>query len=138
MSEIFDLKTSFLLGNYQSAINHGKKIDSSDEIVRIERDIYVYRSYIEQNNYNVVINGIKDNAPYPLLAIRLLAHYLKGGDKDKIFSTLNEWLSDPEIGEDYMVQYIAALIYFHDRNYEQALQYLFDNKLLEACVFFFC
>lgn len=134
MTEIIDLKTSFLLGNYQSAINHGKRIDSSDEIVRIERDIYVYRSYIEQHNYNAVINGIKENAPYPLLAVRLLASYLKGGENEKVFSTLNEWLSDPEIGEDYMVQYIAALIYFQDRNYEQALQYLFDNKLLEAYV----
>lgn len=135
MTEVFDLKTSFLLGNYQSAINHGRKIDTRDENVKLEKDIYVYRSYIEQKNYNVVLDGISDSDPYPLLAVRALALYLhRPNEKESVLNKLKEWLDDPEIGEDFMVQYIAALIYYNEDMLDEALQCLAENRLLEAYV----
>lgn len=48
------------------------------ESARIERDAFVYRSYIAVGNYSVVLDEIKEGrgTPTDLIAVKLLATYL--------------------------------------------------------------
>ena len=70
-SDLFELINFFVLGNYQGAINEGVSFGSGQlrEGDLVLRDFYVYRSYIAQGNYGLVISEIKDNAPATLQVI---------------------------------------------------------------------
>lgn len=48
--ELFDLKTSFYLGNFQQALNEAQKLRLSDPILQVEKDVYMYRAYLAQKN----------------------------------------------------------------------------------------
>ena len=108
--ELFDLKTSFYLGSFQQAINEAQKIKvwkrnhliyslllfgfiylffffyfvfvkSSDSKLQLEKDVYMYRSYIAQKKHGVVLDDIKSNASDELKYIRLTAEYLSSESK---------------------------------------------------------
>ncbi len=102
--ELFDLKTSFYLGSFQQAINEAQKIKvwaknhliyfcliwlisyfalikSSDSKLQLEKDVYMYRAYIAQKKYGVVLDDIKSNASDELKYIRLTAEYLSSESK---------------------------------------------------------
>ena len=42
----------------------------------IERDVLMYRSYIAQKKYTVVLDEVLDSSPAEVQAVRLLAQYL--------------------------------------------------------------
>lgn len=47
MSDIlFPVRNLFYLGAYQGAINEAQDLDSLSELDSVERDVFVYRSYI--------------------------------------------------------------------------------------------
>jgi coatomer subunit epsilon len=67
------------------------------EAVKIERDVFVYRSYIAVGNYAVVLDEIKETASTPpdLLAVRLLATYLsRPAAKETCVLTAHQLLED--------------------------------------------
>jgi coatomer protein complex subunit epsilon len=136
MSELFDLKTFFLLGQYQAAINEGGKVKPRDEFAKIERDIFVYRAFIEQGNFQVVLDGLTgDNVPPPLQAVRALAGFLGGRtSRDDSLALADGWLTDPDFAQDPMVLLILSILYERAESLQKALQCVFSNKLLEAYV----
>lgn len=75
-SDLFELINFFVLGNYQGAINEGVSFGSGQlrEGDLVLRDFYVYRSYIAQGNYGLVISEIKDNAPASLQVMSFFFH----------------------------------------------------------------
>jgi len=136
MSDLYDLKTFFLLGQYQAAINEGGKVKPRDEIGRIERDIFVYRAFIEQGSFQVVLDELKDDrVPPPLLAVRLLASYLSGKTgQEAVVEQADTWTRDPDFAHDDMVLLMLAIIYERVGLTQKAMQCVFSNKLLEAYV----
>lgn len=51
---LFTVRNSFYLGAYQSAIAEASDLEGLSELERVERDSYVYRSYIELGSYEVL------------------------------------------------------------------------------------
>mmetsp|Transcript_17625 Transcript_17625/g.30356 ORF Transcript_17625/g.30356 Transcript_17625/m.30356 type:complete len:296 (-) Transcript_17625:77-964(-) len=130
--ELFSLRNNFYLGSYQLAINEGGNIHPKNESLRIERDCFVYRSYIALENYKVVLDEIRDNAPTALQSVRLLATYLSSDENKEIaLITLKEWLSDSISQNNPTLQIIAAIIYCHERTYEEALRAIHNATTLE-------
>lgn len=74
---LFSLRNNFYLGAFQAAINNSDISNLSEE-ESIERDCFVYRSYIALGSHQLVINEIDSSAATPLQAVKLLALYLSG------------------------------------------------------------
>eukprot|EP01103_Thecamoeba_quadrilineata_P012714 TRINITY_DN3342_c0_g1_i1.p1 TRINITY_DN3342_c0_g1~~TRINITY_DN3342_c0_g1_i1.p1 ORF type:complete len:309 (-),score=56.17 TRINITY_DN3342_c0_g1_i1:102-1001(-) len=133
VDELFEIKNNFYLGNYQAAINAATSLFSiSDPSLVIERDCYLYRSYIAIGSYNTVLDEVKDNSPTPLQAVKLLATYTRGGENREIsLVTLKQWMSDAA-STDPMMQLVAGLIYSAEGNYDDALRSVHQCSSLEG------
>ena len=55
---LFAVRNHFYLGGYQSTIAEAAQLEGLSESEKVERDCYVYRSYIELGSYEVF--------PFPL------------------------------------------------------------------------
>eukprot|EP00297_Palpitomonas_bilix_P012913 CAMPEP_0113872960 /NCGR_PEP_ID=MMETSP0780_2-20120614/3506_1 /TAXON_ID=652834 /ORGANISM="Palpitomonas bilix" /LENGTH=299 /DNA_ID=CAMNT_0000858555 /DNA_START=152 /DNA_END=1051 /DNA_ORIENTATION=- /assembly_acc=CAM_ASM_000599 len=129
---LFQLKTNFYVGNYQAAINHGNSAKVSSEHEKIERDVFIYRSYIAMKNYTVVMDEISDDAHPSLLAVKLYASYKFSDDgKDVARVTLKEWGMDPQMSSNATFKLIVALISIEEEKFEDALKAIHDFTALE-------
>ena len=50
---LFAVRNHFFLGAYQAAIAEAADLEGLSETEKVERDCYVYRSYIELGSYEV-------------------------------------------------------------------------------------
>ena len=74
--ELFDLKTAYYLGNYQQAINEAQKLKLNDPRLQLEKDVYMYRAFIAQKKFRVVLDDIHQSAADELKYVRLIAEFL--------------------------------------------------------------
>jgi len=122
--ELFDLKSAFYLGSFQQAINEAQKFRNSDSRLQLEKDVYMYRAYIAQKKYGVVLDDIKPNAADELKYIRLMAEYLSSESKrDSIINDLDHKLGSLNVTSPLLLLIIAN-IYVLAENYETALKVL--------------
>ncbi|KAA0052455.1 hypothetical protein IC582_017656 [Cucumis melo] len=120
---LFNLRNNFYLGAYQAAINNSDLPNLSPDDA-IERDSIVFRSYIALGSYQLAISEIDSSAPTPLQAVKLLALYLSDpGNKESTIASLQEWLSDPAIGNNPTLRLIAGIIFMHEQDYNEALKH---------------
>merc|ERR1719352_4423 len=79
MGSLFPIQNAFHLGAYQVAINEAADLDSTGTSLSssdaIEKDCYVYRSYIALGSYQLVLDEIPDDSPSQLQAVKELARY---------------------------------------------------------------
>lgn len=131
-SDLYELKNYFYLGNYQAAINEANSLSQLNDADKIEKDVFVYRCFIAQRSYKFVLSDVKDKAHPSLEAIKLLANYfLKEDGKDSI-ATLKGWLSDGNYALNETLHLVAAIIYFHEGNYEDAMRVVYNSNTLEG------
>ncbi|KAJ6332571.1 COATOMER SUBUNIT EPSILON [Salix viminalis] len=120
---LFNLRNNFYLGAYQAAINTSDLPNLSPDDA-VERDSFVYRSYIALGSYQLVINEIDAAAATPLQAVKLLALYLSSPEnKESTILSLKEWLADSTIANNVILRLIAGIIFMHEEDYNEALKH---------------
>jgi len=131
-NELFDIKNSYYIGNYQQCINDAQKEPPNYGNLRLQRDIFMYRAYLAQKKYSIVLAEIKANSPPELKPFRLLAEYLQNpGNRNSILKTLEQELENMyEINHSLVI--VATTIYNHEHNYESALRVLKNDDTLEG------
>jgi len=135
-SDLFEIRNYFILGNWQASINEGNSLSGLKDQDKIERDVYIYRSYIAQGNYRIVLDEIKDSHPPSLQALKLLASfYMLPDNRDVVVLQLKEWLQQGINQGDDILQIVAATIYTEQGNYEDALRCIYTSPTLESLAF---
>jgi len=134
------LKNCFFLGNYQGAINEANSANLSkhslDSAIKLERDVYTYRAYIAQNKTSFVLQELSsvstDNVA--LQTVKLLASYFHNNKQEKeiVLVTLKEWLSDGNVANNSTLQIVAATIYYHEGNFEEAMRCVYQSNSMEG------
>ncbi|CAG8562093.1 9372_t:CDS:2 [Paraglomus occultum] len=136
MDELFALRNLFYTGAYQQVINEANSRSPLSESANQERKVYLYRAYIAQKKYNIVISDVKDSDIIDLRAVKLLALYLQAKDKndatkkEEIVKEVKDIVGENSANQT--VQIVSATIMVHEGLLEDALRILVrNNKNLE-------
>eukprot|EP01089_Gocevia_fonbrunei_P016458 TRINITY_DN5101_c0_g1_i1.p1 TRINITY_DN5101_c0_g1~~TRINITY_DN5101_c0_g1_i1.p1 ORF type:complete len:312 (+),score=64.45 TRINITY_DN5101_c0_g1_i1:92-1027(+) len=125
VDDLFELRTNFLIGHYQAAINEGLNVNLSDDSLKLERDIYIYRSYIAKGEFSTVLEEVSDSSPPALQAVKCLASYLSSPQNKSIaLQTISSYLSDVSSNAGVSantIRLIAALIFSLESDYDKAI-----------------
>ncbi|XP_075467294.1 coatomer subunit epsilon [Ascaphus truei] len=133
VDELFDVKNSFYIGSYQQCINEAQKVKPSVPEKTVERDVFLYRAYIAQRKYGVVLDEIRPNASAELQAVQMFAEYLSSESRrDAIVSELDKKMAKSVDVTNTTFLLMAASIYFHDSNTDAALRALHQGDSLEC------
>ncbi|UYV66436.1 COPE [Cordylochernes scorpioides] len=133
---LFDIKNAYYIGNFQHCINEAQKLKAGSAEEQQERDMYMYRAYIAQKKYRVVLDEVdRRHASPDMLAIRMLADYLASGSdinkKDQVVNQLGELLASVDLPSPILLL-MAGYIYNLQQDLAQALRILQNADSLEC------
>lgn len=131
-SVLFAVRNLFALGNYQIAIN---ELSTSSRLLQspaaqTEAKVYLYRSYVGQGKYNLVITDITERDLPEVQSIKLLATYLQAKQKgdaataEQAISASTALLSDGANNVNHTIQLATATIQVNEGFLEEALRTL--------------
>lgn len=132
VDELFDLKNAYYIGNFQQCINEAEKVKVLSSEIKLERDVFVYRSYIAQKKYRIVLEEITDRCAIELQALKLLAEYLSVPNKRELLLTryLDKFSSYEN--ENHYIVIVGATIHLFGGQVVKALQLLYPDDHLES------
>lgn len=130
---LIDVKNAYFQGNYQQCINEAQKLKGLTIEQSNLRDAFVYRAYIVQKKFSVVMDEITSSSPPELQAIRVLAEFLSfPSRRDSIVDKMDKQMSSGFEADNSTMITVAAMIYHHVGNYESALRVLHQGDHLEC------
>lgn len=133
VDELFDLKNAFFTGNFQTCISEAQKLKLSDPSLALERDVLLYRSYLAQRKYRVVLEEVNSGSPALLLPLKTLAQFLSSPAKrDSIVAELDTQMGGNVDVTNHVLLLVAATIYMHAEQPESALRVLHPSDHLEC------
>ncbi|NXH62481.1 COPE protein, partial [Rhabdornis inornatus] len=131
--ELFDLRNNFYIGAYQAAINEAQRAKPGSPEKELERDVFLFRAYIAQRKFGVVLDEIKASASPELQAVRMFAEFLANeSQRDSIVADLDKKMSKSVDVANSTFLLMAASIYFHSQNPDAALRALHQGESLEC------
>lgn len=96
----------------------------------LERDAYLYRAYIAQKQFRVVLDEITGSSPSELQPLKILAEYFANpGQREAIMTELQQNYANSDNQNFYIA---AATMYCHENNLEAALALLNNAYHLEC------
>jgi len=133
VDELFDIKNAFYTGNYQTCINEAQKLKLSDPDLSLDRDVFMYRSYLALKKFRVVLEEIGPNSKPLLQPLAMLAQFLSTPSKrDSIVGDLDSLMSGNVDVNNYVQIIVAATIYLGVEQPESALRALHPSDHLEC------
>lgn len=133
VDELFDVKNAFYIGSYQQCINEAQRVKPSSPERDVERDVFLYRAYLAQRKFGVVLDEIKPSSAPELQAVRMFAQYLASeSQRDAIVVELDREMSKSVDVSNSTFLLMAASIYFHENNPDAALRALHQGDSLEG------
>jgi len=136
--ELFDVRNLFTLGNYAGAVNAAISLRPSTPAVSVDRDVYLYRCYVCQRNYGLVLaetDGEKGSDP-SIAAVRTLALYKKASgdatlEKESV-DEVQKWIEAGTAVSNSTQQIVAGIILISQNKIDEAMKVLHNSLSLEA------
>merc|ERR1711976_46772 len=130
--ELFDIRTALYIGNFQQCINESQKLKVPVE-KRTQRDVIMYRAYLAQRKFGVVLDEVTSGGPQELQAVRTLADYLSNESRrDKLVAELDAKMSGNVDLSNCTALLMAGSVYYHHGNFDAALRTLHQSESLEC------
>ncbi|XP_072775433.1 coatomer subunit epsilon [Taeniopygia guttata] len=131
--ELFDLRNNFYIGAYQAAINEAQRAKPRSPEQALQRDVFLFRAYIAQRKFGVVLEELQGSCSPELQAVRMLAQFLASeSQRDSIVAELDKKMAKSVEVANCTFLLLAASIYLHDQNPEAALRALHQGDSLEC------
>jgi len=135
VDELFDIKNAFFTGNYQTCINEAQKVKLSDPGMSLERDVFLYRSYLALKKFRVVLDEVGSNSSALLQPLATLAKFLSANSqstRDSIVADLDTQMAGNVDVSNHVLLIVAGTIYLHADQPESALRALHPSDHLEC------
>ena len=119
---LYALRNNFHLGAYQAALGEAQDLQHDDlgGAETVERDVFMYRAYIELGQPEVCLTEVTDDSELALQACKLLALVRSDpGKKEEVVAQVTEWLSDPAYSSNLILCELCGEIYMATESYEE-------------------
>jgi len=131
---LFMVKTAFYVGNYRQCVKEAQKLQVGDQSLDLECDILMYRAYLAEGKYNLVLGEIENRSGPEFLALVLLAKIMQNpSNKEAIISEVGNVLNEgaaslcPDI-----VALLCANVYLRAGDFESTLRVTNSASSLEC------
>ena len=98
----------------------------------IDRDVFLYRAYIAQRKFRVVLDEINNSSPADLQPLKMLAEYFAFPNRRETILTELDQAASKANADNHNFMIVAATIYYHEKNLESALRVLRNSDHLEC------
>lgn len=98
----------------------------------MERDVFLYRAYIAQRKFRVVLDEINNSSPPDLQPLKMLADYFANPARREAIVTELQQATNRADYDNHNFLIVAATIYYHEKNLEAALRILRNVDHLEC------